>query len=282
MGLLSKIWKGVKGVVGGIVDGVKKVFRAILEPVAKLFDSGFGKALMIGLAVFTLGSSLLAGVQGFLNPALQGQSFLTKFVNGGKEFLNTLLGTKFETAPKELAGGGGKVANVPGVESVPAPEKQLPADILTGEGAQGGLAPGAEGAGNLTQVTPTTPALGVEGMPATTVPGGTDAKGWLSKAAGAAWDFAKSEPGSNIIGSMIQGVGAGMAEKNRQEFDSRIERMFANPNDPGMQQLANTDYSVNAGGIVPRATRGGAQTMGRLRQARNFAPTVPYAPQPGG
>lgn len=224
MGLLSKIWKGVKS----IFSGIGKVFNAILKPVAKLFDSGFGKALMLGLAVFTMGASLIAGVQGFA----QGTGFIGKFINGGKAFINTLLGTNFE-----VAGGGGKIPTG-GIESglpkvgehgVPL-GSEMPGEILTGEGAVGGIqAPTAPASAG--------PALGVEGMPAVTAAPVAEGN-WLTKAATAAKDFAMSPGGGTLLGNVISGVGAGMRQKNEQEFSQINQRRFENPNDPGMLALA--------------------------------------------
>jgi hypothetical protein len=285
MGILGDIWGGIKKVVGGIFDGIKKIFKPILEPIAKFLGSSFGKALMIGLSVFTLGASLLAGAGTFMQTA---GSFIDKFVAGGKTFLNTLLGTGGQ--------GGGKVPNAPGVKGgLPGvgeariPGQEMPGNILTGEGAAGGLqTPPAIGDTAVAQAA-TSPG-GITGnltggmsTPAAAAPAAESGGNWLSKAAGAAWDFAKTEGGSNIIGSMIEGVGKGMAAKNQQEFDSRVERMFANPNDPGMQALSNVDYNIPAPqGLAPKTGEAFSNTMARIRGARNFAPTVQYTPQPGG
>lgn len=86
MGFFSKLWKGVKNVFKGIL----KIFEPILKPLGKLMNSKFGKALMIGLSIFTLGSAMVAGYGAFM--ANVGNGFVSAFVEGGKAFLSTLTG----------------------------------------------------------------------------------------------------------------------------------------------------------------------------------------------
>ncbi len=268
MGIFSSIWKGIKG----IVSGIGKVFKAILKPIAKLFDSGFGKALMLGLAVFTMGASLIAGFEGFM----QGSGFIGRFINGGKAFLNTLLGTTFE-----VSGGGGSKLATGGIES------GLPGDqsLVAGADAPGEILLGKEPPGGLSTPPNLPPAPGgapVPGSPTALPP--TETGNWLSKAAKAAQKFATSPGGGTILGSVISGVGAGMRQKNEQDFESRVERMFANPNDPGMLALASHDYNINAPrGLAPRTGQRFSNTLDRIRSARNIGPSVPWrAPQPVG
>jgi len=292
MGIFSSIWKGIKGVFKGIV----KVFSPILKPIAKFLGSDFGKALMMALSVFTLGASLIAGVQGFG----AGTGFIGKFVNGGKEFLNTLLGTSFKTVGNQAGGAGAVVGtggipgDVPGMitegGAVGGGTKQMAGEMLTGQGAGGGLIPqkipiGTEAVskaatspggitGNLLGGAPTAAA----GAAKTTQQGG-----WLSRAAGAAMDFAKTPSGGTIIGSMISGIGEGMRQKNEQEFESRVERMFADPNDPGMQALRSHDFSINAPqGMSNRVGSNFASTLDTIR-ARRTNPSIPFRrTQPAG
>jgi hypothetical protein len=88
MGFFSKIWKGVKNVFGGIL----KIFEPILKPLGKLLNSSLGKAIMIGLSIFTLGSAMVAGYGAFTAAQAAGQGFISAFVEGGKVFLSTLTG----------------------------------------------------------------------------------------------------------------------------------------------------------------------------------------------
>ena len=175
-------------------------------------------------------------------------------------------------------------------------------DILTGvdtAATAGGIVPAAEAAGGVagmaTQPGGIPAAMG--GAPAATggfTQGAQNAAtslaketakepGWLSKAATAAMDFAKSPTGGTVIGSMISGAGAGMQQNEQNKFDSRVERMFADPNDPGVQALQNHDYSVN----TPRGLSGASSEYAR-RLAENsgrYTPNVPFRrpiTQPGG
>jgi len=267
MGIFSSIWKGIKG----IVKGIGKVFKAILKPVAKLLGSDFGKILMLGLAVFTLGASLIAGFQGFM----QGSGFIGRFINGGKAFLNTLLGTNFE-----VTGGGNVLPG--GIESgLPKAGGQGP---ILGEEMAGEMLIGEGGVGGLSTPTIPTPAPGLAPVPSNIPGGGIGGGGgnWLSNAATAVKDFAMTPGGGTIIGGVISGVGAGMRQKNEQEFDSRVERMFANPNDPGMLALAAHDYNINAPrSLAPKTGKTFSNTLAQIRSARNIGPSVPWQ-QPAG
>ena len=95
MGLFSSIWKGVKNVFKGIM----KVFSPILKPIAKILDTKWGKALMLAISVFTLGTALMAGGAAFSGAQAAGQGFLQSFVEGGKAFVKTLFGMSAETGP---------------------------------------------------------------------------------------------------------------------------------------------------------------------------------------
>jgi len=118
MGFLSKIGKGIKNVFGGIM----KVFQPILEPVAKFLNTGLGKAIMIGLSIFTLGSAMIAAQGMYAATMASSGSFVQAFVAGGKQFFTTMLtGKGFEGAPA-----------APGAETVKAAAEGASSAIETG------------------------------------------------------------------------------------------------------------------------------------------------------
>jgi hypothetical protein len=295
MGLLSKLGKGIGKIFKGVWKGITKVFKAVMKPISKLLDSKIGKAIMLGVTLFTLGPALMAGGKAFL----AGEGFIARFVDAGSAFMDSLLGGTLEggaeaaatgNAPAGVGGTGGGTISPTGVSSgaseVMGMSPELGVDAMASATGANPLA----GAG----VTPSVKAsqlanVGVGGGAAPTMSQaaaatnfGANAGGggnWLSKAAKAAGDFVKSPGGGTIVGKMIEGVGTGMMMKDKQEFDSRVERMFANPNDPGMQALAGHDYSINAppnlaGEVAANATGSVARPV----------PTVPYrrTPYQGG
>jgi hypothetical protein len=272
MGLFSALGKAL----GGIWDGIKKIFAPIMKPIAKLLNSKLGKVLMLAVSVFSMGSALLAGGKGFL----AGEGFIGKFINGGKEFLNSLLGTKLDTTAPPGVDAAGAVAE--GVGEV-VPGAVQAGDVLTGANAAtsqvgaGGIAEAVPAAGQ----APIVGAGGRTGAAEMAATGGevTEAGGnWLTKAMSAAKDFAKSETGGTIIGNVLQGYGRGQEMQAYLDEKSRVSRMFEDPNDPGMRMLREHDYSVG----VPR---GLAAAPGRLAQAEaersgRYAPTVPFRRPP--
>lgn len=292
MGLFSSIGKFFKKVW----SGVKKVFSKIMKPIAKLLDSKLGKALMLAVSVFSMGSALLAGGKGFL----AGEGFIGKFINGGKEFLNSLIGTKFETVGGDAAAGAADATGAASVTGEVAGNAVSAGDVLTGGDptaavdAAAGAAPAAGGAGAGAAAIPGAAVPGAAPGAATSTlqTGGnlaapaaemTAKGGWLSKAANAAMDFAKSDAGGTIIGNVIAGAGSAARQKNQQEFDSRVQRAFEDPNDPGVKALAEHDYSVDT-------PRGLAAAPGRLAQRENqasgrYTPNIPFrrpVPMQGG
>ncbi len=262
MGLFSSIGKWYKG----IWNGIKKIFKAVMKPVAKLLNSKLGKILMLAVSVFSMGSALLAGGKGFL----AGEGFIGKFINGGKEFLNSLLGTKFDTAAPPGADAAGVIAE--GAEAA-APGAVEAGDVLTGADA----ATIQVGAGGISEAAPVAPVtgppapLGPEGLapgamgpPAPTggLPPAPEGN-WLSQAMTAAKDFATSDTGATVIGSALQGYGRGKEVEAYLDEKSRVSRMFEDPNNPGMRLLSQHDFNVNA------PTRSTAEP-GR------FAPSIPF------
>lgn len=127
MGFFSSLWKGVKNVF----KGVMKIFSPILKPIGKILNTGWGKALMLAMSVFTMGASLMAGYSAFTNTA---GSFLTKFVAGGKAFIGSLLGkkpTEGGTGVATPTAGGGTAGEV-------AATQQINPGALLGDASQGG------------------------------------------------------------------------------------------------------------------------------------------------
>ena len=261
MGLsLSNIWEGVKNVFKGILS----VFEPILKPIGKFLNTSFGKALMIGLSIFTLGSAMVAGYGAFTAAQAAGQGFIASFVEGGKVFLSTLTGM----GGKDAAGAGAEGASTAvegaqlsqatteasnlAVQAGGAPElvgqagqaaeaasAATQGGRLTEAATQAAAAPGmAEGAatagtGGMGGMPNLPPAAGDAAKAAELAKTGGSAQqataggGWLQKAkdAGKAFvDYTKTEGGSQIVGSLIQGAGDYYTEKDRQEFEDRIRR----------------------------------------------------------
>lgn len=262
MGIFSSIGKAFKNVFSGIM----KVFAPILEPLGKLMNSKLGKAIMIGLSIFTLGTAMIAGAGAFTAAQAAGQGFISAFVEGGKAFLGTLVGKGGEKAAEgagkvaaqtsegilqtgetlgALEGGAGAViegatqaatqsggALAEGASTMAATSAgQGGAGAIQGSGGMGGIAELPVPAGvdpalqASTGIAPAT--TGAEAASGAVEAAG--AGGWLDKAKSAASsfaDFAKSEGGGQVVGSLIQGAGNYYTEKDRQEFEDRIRRQW--------------------------------------------------------
>ena len=260
MGFLSKVWEGVKNVFKGILS----VFEPILKPIGKFLNTSFGKALMIGLSIFTLGSAMVAGYGAFTAAQAAGQGFIASFVEGGKVFLSTLTGmggkegatgatqanpgvidtaqvSQATTEASNLAvqaGGAPELVGQAG-QAAEAASAATQGGRLTEAATQAAAAPGmAEGAatagtGGMGGMPNLPPAAGDAAKAAELAKTGGSAQqataggGWLQKAkdAGKAFvDYTKTEGGSQIVGSLIQGAGNYYTEKDRQEVDDRIRR----------------------------------------------------------
>jgi hypothetical protein len=191
MGIFSGIGKAFKSVFKGIA----KVFEPILKPLGKLMNSKLGKAIMIGLSIFTLGSAMVAGYGAFTAAQAAGQGFVSAFVEGGKVFLQTLVGKGPEAADKlagptvegaqgamqtgetlsALEGGAGAV--VEAGTTAATPTGALPGASTMSQG--GAL---SEGASTMAAVSPGQAGAGsgvagsggMGGMPDLPVPAGTD------------------------------------------------------------------------------------------------------------
>lgn len=286
MGIFSAIGDAFKSVFKGIA----KVFSPILKPLGKLMNSSFGKALMIGLSIFTLGTAMVAGYAAFTaNMAANG--FVTAFVEGGKAFLTTLTGVgggeggllapNATTSEAMISGSGaaadatalameqGGSAGVAGQSGIAGAESALEGGGALAEGASGSGAfgPGATGDVPMRAVTagggPTTgqgamlpEAAGDAAKVADLTAKNTGAitatgeqGGWLSRAAEGAKEFAMSESGGQVIGSLVQGVGNYYTQKDQQEFDDRIRRDWANKGGKGVKGVRAESARVGRIGI---------------------------------
>ena len=305
MGILSKIGHGL----GKIWKGIKTGFRSVLGLVAKALSSKLGKVLMAAVSVFTLGTAFIAAQGAWAAGAAAGNSFVAKFMEAGGAFVNSLMGkesaetvaktgaeaaapaaniaptaegaltgvnaaenaTSMGGAIKDLGGSGtGVLGTPPGASGIS--EAAIPG---LGEGAAsagGGMMDGL-GGGLLKQGAKNINAAGemVSGgaLPAAAPGGG----GWLSKAASAAMDFAKSDNGQNIIGSALEGYGRADEMDERMKYFMRGPRSF-NPDNAGMKALNAHDYSLN----MPQdlAGRRGEKAS---QVVRGHATRVPYQQQ---
>jgi hypothetical protein len=269
MGIFSAIGDAFKSVFKGIA----KIFAPILKPLGKLMNSSFGKALMIGLSIFTLGTAMVAGYAAFTaNMAANG--FMTAFVEGGKAFLTTLTGVgggeggmlapNATTSEAMVAGSGaaadatalavnqGGSAGVAGQSGIAGAESG--GALAEGAAGSGAFGPGATGDVPMSAVTAGGgPATGQGAMlpemagdaakvadltaKSSGIQATGESGGWLSKAAEGAKEFAMSDGGGQIVGSLIQGVGNYYTEKDRQEFEDRVRKDWMNPNSKGVANV---------------------------------------------
>lgn len=315
MGFLSKLWKGVKNVFKGIL----KVFEPILKPLGKLLNSSFGKALMIGLSIFTLGSAMIAGAGAFSSGMAAGNGFISSFVEGGKVFLQTLTGMGGEEAAK--AGAEGAKLSAEGSSALKAATESSNLNVvaggtpeLVGQGSQaggllsqgqqaGGMAfgPGPTGdvmqrsvqaGGNVAGRGAMLPEMAGDAAkiaeltkPASSAIQTTEKGHWLSKAAdmgknfvGGLKDFAMSEGGGQVAGSLIQGVGNYYTEKDRQEFEDRIRREWSQ----GDRNANIRDMRTQSGrlGNLPTPSASGIATAAQNTANQNAR--RPYYQRPYG
>lgn len=274
MGLFSKIKKIGKK----IFKGVKKVFKKVTKFIGKIAGSKWGKALLLAASVFTLGTAAMAGFQGFAASAAQGANgFFSNFVAGGKEFLGALANPVAKG--KELLGIGAEAAPAGGftgsaIHAAGAAEQA---------GAAGNMVAGATGAakdfikqgvamgGNTGGLTST-----VANVTAPVVNQGAGAGGFLSKAAGAAFDFAKSSGGGTVLSGALKGYAEGRAEEARMEDEERVRRYYDEQwRDPG--KLAQLQGAVGGDVGVPGGYLDRARRVNEFLNNRDYA----YPTQPG-
>lgn len=283
MGFFSKIWKGVKKVV----KGIGKVFKKILKPIGKILGSSWGKALMIGLSIFTFGAALLAGAGTFASTT---GSFLTKFVAGGKDFVGALIGKG--AAEKGVAGVGeaavpAATSAMPGLDAIAATGQANIAaagELASGGAAAGGnlLSQGAQVAGAAGPTKALAAAGGQLAAPAAAAAPSFGAKAgeWIRNAAGDAKEFIKSDTGSTLVGNMLQGAAQGQSDREWIKHQQRYDRQWNDPNNPGVQQLQNFQPSE-----TPENWPGRDQSAVVNERNSGYQPTIPfrrYQPSVGG
>jgi hypothetical protein len=319
MGFFSSLWSGVKSVF----KGVMKIFSPILKPLGKILNSGWGKALMLAMSVFTMGASLMAGFSAFTNTA---GSFLAKFVAGGKAFIGSLLGQKpseVGTAATTPVAGGGAAGELAAQAQInpgqfvgdvsggaagsgafgPGPTGDVMRQAVSGPGGpaagQGAMLPPGGGIAPPSPVAPTAPSVLPGGLdPAGTSTkamtqmaakggfggGGTQKGNWLSRAAGKAWEFAKSEVGREVIGGMMEGYYQGKRDDAYYAEQRRIDDMWRNPNNPGRRGIEENRQRLENYN-APRGLSGAGSVYASRIARQNiseYQPSVPFTRAPGG
>ena len=176
---------------------------------------------MIGLTVFTLGTALMAGAGAFSAAGTAGGNLFTQVVAGGKEFALALVGK----GSADAAANAATVQTANGTINMDVLGKSTQA--LTG--SAGPVAPTVSSAAQAA-ASPTA-AAGVQAA--------TTGTGFLSKAAqmvknvasapvktageagSAAWNFAKSPTGMNLVGNAASGYAQArlLAEQEQARLD---------------------------------------------------------------
>ena len=299
MGLLSKVW-------GGITKGLRTVFSPVLAPLAKMMSTGWGKALMLALSVFTMGGALLAAGQSF-TAGLAGTigntsgGFINAFVQGGEAFLKTMVGMETDLAAMGGTTAGNAAEKVAGMNKVNATqdaaamtdaaatttnvaESSLQAGMqgggkvpnpvggseqLLSEGAASGAAEKVSNVGKMSDVK------AAAGAAKTAAP--TEGGNWLSKAASSAKEYLKSEHGQEMIGDIIGGIGEAGLQEDRQQHEDRIYRRWRNDDAKGQEELRNFK---ERGFDTPDMSGGFGKSLERNR--RGFKPTIGFKRQPAG
>ncbi len=279
MGLFSSIKKGFKK----LFKGIGKIFKKVMGAVGKVLGSKWGKALMMGIAIFTGGMALMGGISGWSQAASQGASFMGKFVSGAKGFL-TALANPIEQAKKTFgaAASAGEVAAAGAQTGAAAQASQEVANVATataesaniagvgtGEAIGGGAKAAAGGGGGM--LTAAQQAGGKEALAGMFGELGkkgveeTAKKGWLSQAAGFAKDFIMSPTGAQVLGGMATGMSEGAMQEEAMKHQDRVRRRWMDPNNE-LAQLSRQPgfgtYGPIRRGGTPVMTPGGYQTTG--------------------
>lgn len=273
MGLFKKIKKAFKKVV----KGVKKVFKKVTKFVGKIAGSKWGKALLLASAVVTGGMALAAGFQGFTGTA---GTFLTKFVAGAKEFVGALA-NPIGQAKKML--GGAATTTGQAAQAAQAAEGATKAGEMVGAAgnatqtatdAMGAVAGAGQTAQQVGQAT-----AGLTQPVQQAAAGGGGVGGMLKKAAGAAWDFAKSDAGGSIISGMVKGYAEGKQQEELLKEQERVRRYYDNQwRDPN--QLAQLQGAVAGDISVPGGYLDRARRVNNFLNERQYS--YPAGAAPGG
>lgn len=157
MGLFSKVKKGFKKVVGGVVKGVTKVFDAIGIDLAKIMDNKWVQGGLMAVSIFTGGVAIMNGVMTGFAQATAAQAaqqtvagaakstFLDTFVAGAKGFMEGVgqgIMNPLDTAG-DLAGQASSAMGLGG-ETMAASGLESTGEVLTG-------APGPSAASQMNQ-----------------------------------------------------------------------------------------------------------------------------------
>lgn len=130
---------------------------------------------------------------------------------------NALFGTKFKTVGDLMSGGGSAQPNTDANLGAALQKTSATAAAMSGGGDDESVSTmDKAGSGNVAGAT--------EAAAAPASMGG--AGGLLSKAAGAAWDFAKSPAGGTVIGTALQGYAAGKSKEAEIKEQRRYTRQF--------------------------------------------------------
>ncbi len=296
MGWLKDIVKGVGKAIKGVVSGIGKVFKGIMKGVGKIFGSDWGKALLLAVSVFTFGAALIAGGQAFMGGMAANQGFINSFVQGGKAFVGSLLGTG-QGGGKELAVGAGEggtgaaaagsaEAFAEGASNASLAQRAITEGVPNAAGAAGDLVSGgaltqAEGALSSAMgpaaaaASGPTKALAAAGgnLAAPAASGGN----WLTKAAKGAWEFAKTDAGQNLIGNTLEGYAQGERDQAFIDHRERYDRMWQDP----ARTKKITDLAENFGPNVPSVWNRDPLAIANQRN-QDYVPSVPYTRAPQG
>jgi hypothetical protein len=238
------LFKSIKKIGKKIFKGLKKKFKKGLIAFGKIAGSKWGKILMLASSIFTGGMALAAGFSSFTGTA---GGFMVKFVAGAKGFMGGL--TSPLTQAKKMMGAGATVGQTTGALAGAAQAAKPMKGVLQGV-TQAGQTVGAQLPAAL-QVPGKALTAGLQGLQQAPPPGAGG--GWLSKAAGFAADFIKSEGGAGLI----KGVGEGMAAEEKQKHEDRFRRAWADPNNPFAKLTAGGGEVEAPTGPAPVPSFGG-------------------------
>lgn len=279
MGLFKSIGKAFSS----IWNGVKKVFKAVVNVVKKVLASDLFKIVMIALSVFTLGTSLMAfGTAWGAEAAVQGATFMSKFVAGSKAFMGSMMGKAGVDKAGDAAAGAAAMGPAPGAMNVGEAAAMTNAGGVASTAADIAAAvPGAtQAADKLASMNTANAAKAA--VPAVESGGGIIKTGgdWLSKAASGAKTFLESPGGGQIIGNVLGGIGEAGMQKDQQDFETRNERRFDDANDPGMKKLGALDYSVHSKPGWAADPDGGRLSQAERVRQNLYGPTIKYETTP--
>lgn len=263
---------------------------------------------------------MVAGYGAFTAAQAAGQGFVSAFVEGGKAFLQSVVGM----GGKEGAGQAGTAVDAAqtGEAIVQTGENLTALSEGTGALVEGATSTGggvlqqgaaAEGAGSMAFGPGSTGDVmqrsvqaggrgGGQGAMLPEMAGdaakvaeltktgsqlqqGVEQGNWLSRAAdagksfaGGLKDFAMSEGGGQVAGSLIKGVGDYYTVKDQQEFQDRIRREWAQGGrNPNIQNIRSASSRV---GNIPAPSAAGIISAGRA--AANQEAQRPYFQRPYG